>query len=640
MSYLEARTASGLSDVCNSYQMDTDESDNSEFGDEPMLKTDSGENFFEEGNLFVPSTWDFSQAMQSAKGADRGQSKTFVSDMIKRSLNKRRAPVRKVKDDDAGDDEDDEDDENTDSEDDLQDSGRPRKRRKTSDHADDTPADDDSDSESDADDEVRQKQKNSFFEQPPPQVHSFAFSDMNLSRPLLKAVGNLGFVHPTPIQASAIPIALSGKDICACAATGTGKTAAFILPILERLLFRPNDASTRVLILLPTRELAVQVHGVASKLAEHTEISVCLAAGGLDIRKQEAALRKLPDIVIATPGRLVDHLRNTPVFSLTGIEILVLDEADRMLQEHFEEQLHEILRVCYRGRQTMLFSATMTDEVEDLISLSLNQPVRLFINNNTQVASKLQQEFVRIRSHREDKRSAIIASLCCRSFHGHVIIFVPTKVLAHRLRIQLGLLGLNAEELHGDLTQLQRLEALENFKKSTVDYLIATDLAARGLDIAGVQTVINFSVPSNVKQYVHRVGRTARAGQSGRSVTLVGEKERKLLKQIVKQSSQSVRVRVVSAKTVDKYAQKLETIESEVKVILKQEAEEKEVRKAEMEVGKAQNMIDHREEIYSRPKRTWHMYAGRGGGCLVEPPPPPPPQEGQPCDVTEHECLL
>eukprot|EP00117_Sycon_ciliatum_P002158 scpid38468/ scgid1211/ Probable ATP-dependent RNA helicase DDX27; DEAD box protein 27 len=548
-------------------------SDAEESDSECELNPCAGDGFFSDlGDGFVPATWDFTKAMESATVASKSSTKSLVENMIRDS-----ALEEMIR----GDGEQSDDDED---------------RMETATGGKDV---------GDVEDVVKRKKKDEFFEQPPPQVVTSTFMEMNLSRPLLKAISRLGYVHPTPIQTATIPIALAGKDICACAATGTGKTAAFILPILERLLFRPQESMTRVLVLLPTRELAVQVHAVATSLAEHTSVTACLAAGGLDMRQQEAALRKIPDIVIATPGRLVDHLHNTPSFSLTGVEILVLDEADRMLQEHFQEQLHEILRVCYRGRQTMLFSATMTDEVEELISLSLNQPVRLFINNNTQVAAKLQQEFVRIRSHREDSRAAIVAAMCCRSFSGHVIIFVNTKVLAHRLRIQLGLLGLNVEELHGDLTQLQRLEALESFKKAEVDYLIATDLASRGLDISGVKTVINFSMPSSIKQYVHRVGRTARAGKSGRSVSLVGEKERKMLKQIIKDSGRSVKVRVVAPEVIEKFGKKLTDIEPKVKTILKQEAEEKEVRKAEMEVGKAQNMIDHREEIFSRPKRKW-----------------------------------
>merc|ERR1712180_502572 len=394
---------------------------------------------------------------------------------------------------------------------------------------------DEDDGEEDDDEEEEEEEEKEFFVQPPPQVKHETFTQMNLSRPLLRAINELGFLHPTPIQSSAIPIALLGKDLCACATTGSGKTAAFMLPILERLLFKPKQTpTTRVLVLVPTRELAIQVHAVSVSLSKYSNINICLAAGGLDLKSQEAALRKNPDVIIATPGRLIDHLHNAPSFDLQMIEILVLDEADRMIEEHFADQLKELIRLCPRGRQTMLFSATMTDQVEELTVLSLNQPVRLFIDHNTDVAKTLQQEFVRIRASRENDRFAIVAALCCRTFKQHTLIFLQTKRLAHKLRILLGLVGLNVAELHGDLTMLQRLESLEKYKNGDVDILVATDLAARGLDVVGVKTVISFNMPTTLKSYIHRVGRTARAGKAGRSITLVGEKERKMLKGIVK----------------------------------------------------------------------------------------------------------
>ncbi|XP_065676333.1 probable ATP-dependent RNA helicase DDX27 [Hydra vulgaris] len=444
-----------------------------------------------------------------------------------------------------------------------------------------------------------------FFMHAPPLVKR-EFIQMNLSRPLLKAINELGFEHPTKIQSSTIPIALLGKDLCACATTGSGKTAAFMLPILERLLFKPKQtAVVRVLILVPTRELAIQVYSVSESLAKFSNIQLGLATGGLDSRSQEAILRKNPDIVIATPGRLIDHLHNTPSFNLQTIEILVLDEADRMLEEHFHDQMKEIIRLCPRGRQTMLFSATMTDEVSALMSLSLNNPVKLFVDQNTDVASSLHQEFVRIRSTREADRLAVVVALCCRSFNQQTLVFLQTKVLAHKLRIIFGLFGLKAAELHGNLTQLQRLEALEKFKNNEVDILVATDLAARGLDIVGVKTVISFNMPSTIKSYIHRVGRTARAGKAGRSITLVGEKERKMLKEVVKNAKIPVKNRILSTEVVEKYKIKLESFEKDIKEILKEEESAKQLRVAEMEMNKAKNLIEHHDEIMSRPAKTF-----------------------------------
>lgn len=394
------------------------------------------------------------------------------------------------------------------------------------------------------------------------------FNDLNLSRPLLKAAFLAGFLQPTPIQQVCIPVILAGRDICACSATGTGKTAAFILPILERLLFRPKNRkpTTRVLILVPTRELAVQVFQVGQKLSQFNCANICLCAGGLDLKVQEAALRLCPDIVIATPGRLLEHLRNTSNFSLSEIEVLVLDEADRMLDESFGEQMKEIIKSCSKNHQTMLFSATMTDEIENLAQMSLKNPVRLFINENTDVAANLNQEFIRIRESREEDREAIVASLVKRTFTSHTIIFVSTKHGCQRLAAILKCMGLNVDELHGGLSQLKRIEALNKFKTRKLDILCSTDLAARGLDIEGVLTIINMHMPNELKRYIHRVGRTARAGNVGRAITLVGEKDRTMAKNIIKlhNDNRPLNQRTIDPETIESFKQQISELEGEI----------------------------------------------------------------------------
>lgn len=441
-----------------------------------------------------------------------------------------------------------------------------------------------------------------------------SFASMNLSRPLLRALTSLNFNSPTPIQSRAIPLALLGRDILGSAVTGSGKTAAFMIPILERLAYRDRGkggAACRVLVLCPTRELAVQCEAVGKALAERGGLDVrfALLVGGLSLSAQAHTLRTLPDILIATPGRLIDHLTNTPSFTLSALDILVMDEADRMLEQGFTDELNEIIRACPRSRQTMLFSATMTDSVDELVKLSLDKPIRVFVDPKRSTASGLVQEFVRIRS--DDSRTPALLALCKRTVHEKCIVFFRSKALAHQMRVVFGLLGMKAAELHGNLTQEQRLNALNDFKAGRVDYLLATDLASRGLDIKGVETVINYDMPGQLAQYTHRVGRTARAGRKGRSISLVGEPDRKMLKLALKQTasgsdtSGTVRHRVIPADAISGMSTKLDDLKEDVADILKEEKEEKAMRQAEMEMKKGSNMIEHEAEIFGRPKREW-----------------------------------
>lgn len=439
--------------------------------------------------------------------------------------------------------------------------------------------------------------------------HANSFLDLHLSRPLLRACEALGYTKPTPIQAACIPLAMTGRDICGSAVTGSGKTAAFALPTLERLLFRPKHRpAIRVLILTPTRELAVQIHSMIGKLAQFiTDIRCCLVLGGLSTKAQEAALRSMPDIVVATPGRMIDHLRNSMSVDLDDLAVLILDEADRLLELGFDDEIRELVRLCPKHRQTMLFSATMTEQVDELIKLLLNKPLRLSADPTTKRPSTLTEEVVRIRRMREGNQEAVLLALCSKTFTSKVIIFSGTKQAAHRLKILFGLAGFKAAELHGNLTQAQRLDALELFRRQEVDFLIATNVAARGLDIIGVQTVINYECPRDLTSYVHRVGRTARAGRTGYAVTFVTDNDRSLLKAIVKRAGSKLKSRIVAEQSITKWSQIIEQMEDQVASVLREEREEMALRKAEMEADKAENMITHRDEIFSRPKRTWFV---------------------------------
>jgi ATP-dependent RNA helicase DDX27 len=456
--------------------------------------------------------------------------------------------------------------------------------------------------------EVKQVKKGKKRKRKEAQAELATFESLNLSKPLLKVVASLEWTVPTPVQARAIPYILAGRDVCGSAVTGSGKTGAFVLPILERLQRSGVDNATRVVILLPTRELAAQCHAVTLSLCKHTSIRAALAVGGLSNKAQEVALRARPHIIVATPGRLIDHVRNAHGFVLDDIEILVMDEADRLLEMGFKDEVEEIVRLTPAGRQTILFSATMSRKLDSLIKLSLQNPVHIEVDPLFDVASTLIQEFIKLKPAQEQNKDTVLFALVTRSFTKRTIIFFRQKVTAHRFKILFGLGDLKCAELHGNLTQAQRLEALDLFREGSVDFLLCTDLAARGLDIAGVETVINYDMPSEVTEYVHRVGRTARAGATGRACSIVctsSNDERKVLRMVAKRAQNQLSARVVQAAVLGKWRAWIDSHEQAVKAVLKEERQEKEMRVAEMELEKADNLLKHSEEIYSRPARTW-----------------------------------
>ncbi|KAI0976483.1 P-loop containing nucleoside triphosphate hydrolase protein [Xylaria arbuscula] len=441
------------------------------------------------------------------------------------------------------------------------------------------------------------------------QTGKSSFQTMSLSRPILRGLNTVGFNTPTPIQAKTIPLALEGRDLVGGAVTGSGKTAAFVVPILERLLYRPNKIPTsRVVILAPTRELAIQCHAVATKLASHTDIKFCLAVGGLSLKVQEAELRLRPDVIIATPGRFIDHMRNSASFATDSIEILVLDEADRMLEDGFADELNEILTTLPKSRQTMLFSATMTSSVDRLIRAGLNKPVRVMVDSQKKTVDKLEQKFVRLRPGREEKRVGYLIHICKTMHTERVIIFFRQKKDAHRTRIIFALFNLSCAELHGSMNQSQRIASVESFRDGKVNFLLATDLASRGLDIKGIDTVINYEAPQSLDIYVHRVGRTARAGRSGVAVTLAAEPDRKVVKAAVKAGkAQGAKIGslIIESNDADSWAARIEELEDEIVAIAREEKEERQLAAAEMQIRKGENMVVHEDEIKGRPKRTW-----------------------------------
>ena len=357
------------------------------------------------------------------------------------------------------------------------------------------------------------------------------FASLKLHPNLVKGIKELGFVRPTPIQAEAVPPALAGKDVLASAMTGSGKTAAFLLPILHRLIDRPRG-TTRALVLTPTRELAAQVLEDLNDLAVHTPITAAAVIGGVGMGPQEHALRSGADVIIATPGRLLDHFRS-PYAKLPGLEMLVLDEADRMLDMGFLPEIRKILRhlPAPNRRQTLFFSATMPDPIRALTREMLRNPVNINVNQGSRAAPAvgITQAVYPVP---QELKTRLFLTLLQRGEIGEALVFTRTKHRADRLMKYLVQHGIAAERIHGNRSQPQRTQALAGFKAGKYRVLVATDIAARGIDIEALGHVVNFDVPNVPDDYIHRVGRTARAEAVGDAFTLVALEEEQDLRAI------------------------------------------------------------------------------------------------------------
>jgi ATP-dependent RNA helicase RhlE len=346
------------------------------------------------------------------------------------------------------------------------------------------------------------------------------FTHLKLNPALTKAIKELGFVRPTPIQAEAVPPALDGRDLIACAQTGSGKTAAFLLPIINRLIARPRR-TTRALILAPTRELAAQILEDFNALAVHTPVTGAAVYGGVGMGPQEHAFRSGVDLIIATPGRLIDHMRS-PYARLSQIEHLVLDEADRMLDMGFLPEIRRILAKLPTRRQTLLFSATMPAPIVVLAGEMLHEPVSIQLQRQAAPASGITQAVYPVP---QERKSALIVHLLRRQTMTQALIFTRTKHRANRLADALVQAGIRAERIHGNRSQPQRAAALAGFKSGAFPVLVATDIAARGIDVDELGHVVNFDVPQVPQDYIHRVGRTGRAEATGEAFTFVSPEE-------------------------------------------------------------------------------------------------------------------
>ena len=354
-----------------------------------------------------------------------------------------------------------------------------------------------------------------------------SFSTLKLHPSLLKGLKDLGFTRPTPIQADAIPPALEGKDILACAMTGSGKTAAFLLPILHHLLDKPRG-KTRALVLTPTRELAAQILEDLNDLSVHTPITGAAVFGGVGMGPQEHAFRSGVDVLIATPGRLLDHFR-APYAKLDGLEYLVLDEADRMLDMGFLPDIRRVLRHIPARRQTLFFSATMPAPIATLTREMLRDPAQINLERQSTPAVGITQALYPVA---QELKSALFLALLKRGDMKEVLVFTRTKHRANRLAEYLVKNGINAERIHSNRSQAQRTAALAGFKSGKYRVLVATDIAARGIDVEALGHVVNFDVPLVPEDYIHRIGRTGRAELTGDAFTFVSPQEEGEVKSI------------------------------------------------------------------------------------------------------------
>jgi ATP-dependent RNA helicase RhlE len=363
------------------------------------------------------------------------------------------------------------------------------------------------------------------------------FEHFGLDPLILAAISEMGYTTPTPIQSKAIPIVLKGLDVMGAAQTGTGKTAGFALPIIQRLLanastsMSPARHPVRALVLAPTRELADQSAENVKKYISKTTLRCATVYGGVDMDPQTQALRAGVEIIVATPGRLLDHLQQKNT-SLGQVQVVVLDEADRMLDMGFLPDISRILNLLPKERQSLMFSATFSEEIKKLAANFLRDPILLEVARRNATADLITQELVRV--HESEKPDALLQLLRTRGTDGgpmtQVLVFVNAKIECRRLARQLQKAGVNADAIHGDKTQDERMKALDGFKKGEIAVLVATDVAARGLDIVELPAVINYDVPFNAEDYIHRVGRTGRAGSSGLAIMLMtGADERGVL---------------------------------------------------------------------------------------------------------------
>lgn len=430
----------------------------------------------------------------------------------------------------------------------------------------------------------------------PKKVQKLSFAQLKISNKLLKAVSKLGFTHPTPIQEQAIPHGIDGKDIVALAQTGSGKTLAYGIPIIQNML---TDKSGTSLILVPTRELALQVEDSLRGLLRAVNLRSAVLIGGASMGIQISILKKNPRVIIATPGRLMDHIERRTV-NMNYTNYFVLDEADRMLDMGFVKDIKKIIKSCKNIKQTLLFSATMPNEVKNIANTLMVEPLYLEIDKSGTTPQKISHEMIMVQNHEKGQILANRLNEC----EGPVLVFTRTKRMATKLSIKINQMGFSSAEIHSDRSQAQRQRALEGFKKGRHKILVATDIAARGIDVSNIELVVNYDMPANSEDYIHRIGRTGRAGKNGQAISFATNAQRgsireieraldlKLLISSAKQALPLIKKKPVPAPQKNDDAQKIE------KKVTKKQKPETKIKKKRKITKKKSNSQGNPFEIF------------------------------------------
>ena len=459
-----------------------------------------------------------------------------------------------------------------------------------------------------------------------------SFSNFNLSKLIIKALSELEYYTPTKVQEKVIPIALNGHDIFVNSETGSGKTACFLLPIVQRIILsrksnenkknkinnnNNNLIQNQALIIVPTRELALQCNEMLTKFLKYIDLNFVFLCGGLSVENQIKQMKnKIPDIIITTPGRLLDLIYNNKNLSLEHVNILVLDEADKLLELGFKDAIFEILELIKKNknRQTLLFSATLNPKLLDLGEHALNNPIKVKIAQSA-ILTNLSQSIVRIKfenleQNNYEKRMAYLINILKQKKLNRTIIFFNTKQDCHKCVLYFNQFNINScVELHGDKSQTERIKSLDDFQKGNVDFLLATDIAGRGIDIEKVKCVINFQMPLIGERYIHRVGRTARKGYVGEAITICDDKERLLIKKIFKKEKVDIKLKPIkiSNEDIKVLYKKIIRIKNDIENKLIEEKTEKQFDMAEKDIEKTMNIKLHQNEIKNRPKKVWYQ---------------------------------